>query len=273
MTRKTPSAKRSFIMSLTSLIFCVAMLLGTTFAWFSETISSGINTIKSGNLDVELEYAKVKDGVLQDFAPVTVSTNDIFDPNALWEPGRVEVVYLKISNLGTLDLKYQLGINVYEEIAGKNVKGEEFKLSDYLVFKVIDVEDANSGDITPYTDRKAVAAAAGTEMGLATYNSGTTALEDGAVDYVAVIVYMPETVGNEANYRGDAVPTIKLGVNLVATQVEAENDSFGNDYDAGAYFTYVENAAELQSALEQEENVALANDIIVPAGEPLFIPD
>lgn len=223
---KTRSTKSALISSVIALLLCFTMLLGSTFAWFTDSVTSANNIIKSGNLDIELEYAKVVDGDITEWNTVAGKDN-IFDKNALWEPGRVEVVYLKVSNLGTLALKYQLGVNIVNEIGGKNVAGEDFKLSDHLVFKVVDL--ATEPD-TAYTREEAVAAA-GNVKGLKDYNSVTTALEVGGTDYVALIVYMPENIGNEANYRGDAIPTIELGINLYATQQMEESDSFGNNYD------------------------------------------
>jgi len=231
--RKT--TRRALVMSLLSLLLCCSMLVGTTFAWFTDSVTSGNNKIVAGNLDVELKYAKIVDGQITGWADVKDAT-EIFDPNALWEPGRVEVAYLQVTNEGTLALKYQLGVNVASEIASTSVLGNNLKLSEHLVFKVVEMPDS----LTTYTDREAVAAAAGTEKGLKDYNGTTKALDPkgGAndEDYVALIVYMPESVGNEANYRGTR-PEITLGVKLLAAQVEAELDSFGSDYDSGA--TYV----------------------------------
>ena len=224
MTNKK-STKKALIISALCLLLCVSMLVGATFAWFTDSVSSAKNKIVAGNLDVELEWSA--DG--NTWAKVEGAAN-IFDPNALWEPGHTEVVYLRVANKGTLALKYQLGVNVDKEISGTNVADETFKLSDYLVFKTVEMPDA----LTTYTDREAAQLAAGSAMGLKAYNGATTALEAGKVDYVALIVYMPETVGNEANYRGEAVPTIELGVNLFATQQMAEEDSFGTDYDKDA---------------------------------------
>ena len=263
MTKKN-STKKALITSALCLLLCVSMLVGATFAWFTDSVNSAKNKIVAGNLDVELEYAKVVDGQLTAWAPVADAAN-IFDPNALWEPGRVEVVYLKVSNLGTLALKYQLGVNVYGETAGTNVAGEEFKLSDHLVFKAVEMPT----ELTTYTDREAAQLASGSAKGLKDYNGATTALEVGGKDYVALIVYMPESVGNEANYRGDAVPTIELGVNLFATQQVAESDSYGPDYDADAPYTVVANVEELKAAVAEggyimlEEDVALSEILVI----------
>ena len=266
--RKT--TRRALFMSVISLMLCCAMLVGTTFAWFTDEVTSVNNVITAGNLDVELEYAKVVNGQLSGWNTVQ-GADKIFDPNALWEPGRVEVVYLKVSNLGSLVLKYQLGVNVASEVPGTNVAGDSFKLSDHLVFKTVEMPN----DLTTYTDREAVAAAAGTEKGLKDYNGTTTALEVGGVDYVALIVYMPETVGNEANYKtGTDVPTINLGVNLYATQKDAESDSFGPDYDEDADHKSfkVTTADELQAAIDAgETNIALVTDIDLADGEKIVV--
>ena len=151
----TKNTKRALLSSVLALFLCFAMLLGTTYAWFTDSVTSANNVIQSGNLDIELEYAKVVDGAITEWDTVAGKDN-IFDKNALWEPGRVEVVYLKVSNLGTLALKYQLGVNIVNEIGGKNVAGKDFKLSDHLVFKVVDLATEPN---TAYTREEAVAAA------------------------------------------------------------------------------------------------------------------
>ena len=238
------STKRALICSVLALVLCFSMLVGTTFAWFTDSVSSANNVIASGNLDIELKYAKISGGAITDWNAVDSTTDNIFDKDALWEPGRVEVVYLEVSNLGSLALKYQLGVNIRNEVKGKTEAGAEIKLSDHLVFKVVELD---AKPTTPYTREEAIAAA-GDVKGLKDYNSDTTPLEVGGTDYVALIVYMPETVGNEANYRGSDIPTIELGINVVATQTEAESDSFNDQYDKDAWHpdftvTSVENLA------------------------------
>ena len=221
---KKHTTKRALLMSALSLLVCVSMLVGTTFAWFTDSVSSDRNIIQAGNLDITLEYW---DG--NSYEEVTSSTK-LFNDNALWEPGHAEVAYLKIDNVGSLALKYQLAVNVYNETAGTNVANETFKLSDHLVFSVVDKELTSRDDM--YTREEAVAAA-GNAMGLTSYNSGTVEmLPTDEADYVALIIYMPTSVGNEANYKtGTAAPTIELGTTLVATQMASEQDSFGSEYD------------------------------------------
>ena len=262
------TTKRALLTSVLSMVLCFTMLLGTTFAWFTDSVTSKNNIITAGNLDVELKYAKIDGDEITDWDTVGGKDN-IFDKNALWEPGRVEVVYLEVANLGSLELKYQLGVNVANETPGINVAGEELKLSDHLVFSVVELADKPT---TPYTREEAIAAA-GATMGLKDYNGKTTALEVDGKDYVALIVYMPTTVGNEANYRGTTVPTIELGINLFATQASVEEDSFGKDYDEDAWMPEfkVTTGADLQAALENgETNIVLSADIELT--ESLVIP-
>lgn len=243
---KTKSTKRSLLLSALSLLLCVSMLIGSTFAWFTDSVSSTNNIIKSGNLDVELEYY---DG--DSWEKVTATTN-VFEENTLWEPGHTEVVYLKISNLGTLALKYQLGVNIVSEIESISVEGNALRLSNYIEFGAIDDVD------TPYADRAAARAAITESKALSTGYTKAGSIEAGAgAQYVALVVYMPETVGNEANYRtGEAAPEINLGVNLMATQLTSEFDSFDNQYDVNApYGTYIELAAgaDLLAAMASAE--------------------
>ena len=230
---KTKSTKRALLMSALSLLMCVSMLIGSTFAWFTDSVSSMNNIIKSGNLDVEMEYY---DG--DSWEKVTATTN-VFEENTLWEPGHTEVVYLRVSNLGTLALKYNLGINIVSEIESINVAGEALRLSDYIEFGAIESETA-----TTYADRAAARAAVTNAKVLSegyTMAGNIKAGED--ADYVALVVYMPETVGNEANYRtGEVAPEITLGLNLMATQYTHEEDSFDNQYDADAMFNGVPSA-------------------------------
>ena len=231
------STKKALLLSVLSMILCLAMLVGTTFAWFTDSVTSGRNTITAGNLDVVLEYW---DGAK--YATVDESTK-LFNDDALWEPGHTEVAYLKVSNAGTLALKYQLNVNVYEEVTGTNVVGEEFYLSDHLVFKVVD--KAISDTSVPYTREEAITAA-GDVKGIkdrlagnkSVHESGEKPLKNtGDADYVALIIYMPTSVGNEANYKtGTVAPSITMGVNLVATQEVKESDSFNNTYDKDATY-------------------------------------
>ena len=258
MTKKH-STKKALVASVLSLLLCFSMLIGTTFAWFTDSVTSANNIIKSGNLDVELYYQAEGQ---TDWTKVTNITN-VFKENALWEPGHTEVVKLKVVNEGTLALKYQLGVNVASEVGSINVNNEEFKLSEFIKFGIVDGAQS-------YTRDQAIAAAeANGATALKTaYNSTVTALDakndtDSDEKIVTMVVYMPTTVGNDANAKtGAAVPTINLGINLVATQMTAESDSFNDQYDKDAEFSVdVKNADELADMLKVGGKVKLVGDI------------
>ena len=223
---RTHVSKNALISSVISLILCLAMLIGATFAWFTDTAQTGVNTIVAGNLDVELYYRDAGG----EYQPVTETTK-LFNKDALWEPGYAEVVYLKIENKGTLALKYRLAVTVLNETSAYNIAGEEFQLSDYLMFGQV-VDEVNEGPTVFQARADAIAAVEASAAPLDSYRLDGN-LPANEFRYVALVVYMPETVGNEANYRGSA-PSIELGVSLVATQYTYENDSFGNTYDDGA---------------------------------------
>lgn len=237
MTKKH-STKRALALSVLSLVLCFSMLLGTTYAWFTDSVSSANNIITAGNLDVELYYQVEGQ---EDWTKVTETTN-VFKENALWEPGYTEVVKFKVANEGSLALKYQLGVNIVGETGSVNANGENFELSDYIKYGVV------NGD-QDYTRDQAITAVNETAATLKVPYRTNSILKPGAEQIVTMVVYMPTTVGNEANHaKGAAVPTINLGVNLFATQVADESDSFDNQYDIEAAVFSVADANALMAA-------------------------
>ena len=259
---KTRSTKSALISSVIALLLCFTMLLGTTFAWFTDSVTSANNVIKSGNLDIALDFW---DGDSWE----TVEGTDSLFTNNLWEPGHTEVVYLKLSNLGSLALKYQLAISVLSETEGTNMAGDPFKLSDYIQMGV--VEGVNGQD-APYATREAAVDAVKDASGIigAGYAKQGNMLSGDPELYMAVVVYMPENVGNEANAKtGTDVPTINLGVQVLATQYTAESDGFDDQYDKGAdYAIVVKDAAGLINAIETIEDggiIALNADVTFDA--------
>ena len=221
--------KKALIMSVLSMVLCIAMLIGMTFAWFTDTASTGVNKIQAGNLDVELEYSK-------DFTEwkKVDDTTKVFEDSTLWEPGRTEVVYLRVKNAGTLALKYTLGIyNLYNS-TGKNVLGNKYSLSDYVKLGVAEADAA-------YADRAAAISAV--QDSAKTLNSiGDTGVvsEDLATNTTkvyAMVLYMPTEVGNEANPKNNDpywAAKVSFGISVSATQAISESDSFDNTYDKNA---------------------------------------
>ncbi len=124
------------------------MLVGSTFAWFTDSVTSGNNKIVAGNLDVELEYW---DAETQKY----VSAKDaiLFDEATRWEPGHAEIVYLKVSNKGKLALKYKLStVDTYEYRFAKNQNGEAIYLSDYLELGIVADKNAAEGTFATRED-------------------------------------------------------------------------------------------------------------------------
>ena len=223
------STKRALISSTLALLMCVAMLIGTTFAWFTDTASTGVNKIVSGNLDVKLMYSTD----MQTWKEATDQTK-LFDDNALWEPGYTQVVYLKVVNAGNLALKYEAGFSKnYTSNRGKNVNGDWYRVDNYL--KIGTAETT-----TKFANREDVwSAIAATEKTLAKdvmFTDGWITLKAGKSSKpFAVAIYMPTSVGNEANASKNRPSSVSgLGIEVRATQATVESDSFDNNYDANA---------------------------------------
>ena len=227
MTSK--STKRALITSALAILMCAAMLIGTTFAWFTDTASTGVNKIVSGNLDVKLMYSTD----MQTWKEATDQTK-LFDDNALWEPGYTQVVYLKVVNAGNLALKYEAGFSKnYTSNRGKNVNGDWYRVDNYL--KIGTAETT-----TKFANREDVwSAIAATEKTLAKdvmFTDGWITLKAGESSKpFAVAIYMPTSVGNEANASKNRPSSVSgLGIEVRATQATVESDSFDNNYDANA---------------------------------------
>ena len=254
------ATKRALLTSVMALVMCVVMLVGTTFAWFTDTASTGVNKIQAGNLDVELWYKNTKDS---GFNKVIDNSTKVFKDGALWEPGHVEYVVLKVSNAGSLALKYKLGINIASETGSTNVLGNEFKLSDYIKFGVVD-EDLSGKTrdemVAAVTDGKLI------KEGYTAENYLMATGTDNSQKVMTLVVWMPTTVGNEANHKTEVTaPSIDLGISVVATQYTHENDSFGNEYDKDAeYPISVTTGDELQAIVSNATapvNIVLTNSI------------
>ena len=267
------ATKRALLTSIMALVMCVVMLVGTTFAWFTDTASTGVNKIQAGNLDVELEYKNSDTAV---FTKADKNT-EVFKDGALWEPGHVEYVVLKVSNAGNLALKYKLGINIASETGSTNVLGNEFKLSDYIKFAVIEGE----ATVADRTTLVAAAENAGSKLINEGYSKESHLDTKDANETVTLVVWMPTTVGNEANHKKDATaPSIDLGINVVATQYTAESDSFDNEYDEDAeYPISVTTGDELQAIVSNATapvNIVLTNSIttnnfVIPADKDVTL--
>ena len=229
---KTKSKKTALLMSFTSLLICFAMLVGSTFAWFTDTASTGVNKIVAGNLKVGFQYWNGE-------KYVDAKDVSLFSEETQWEPGHTEIVYLKVINQGNLALKYRLStINTFEYQYAKNSKGDQILLSKYLKIGIDEGKNAAEGT---YAKREAaIAAVENNTVAYDSYTKENTLLpatgDNESADYLAFVVYMPTTVGNEANWDPNVTgsygaPWIRFNLALNATQASYEKDSFDKTYD------------------------------------------
>lgn len=196
---KNQSTKRAFCSSVAAVVICVAMLIGTTFAWFTSTASTGVNKIESGTLKVDIVDAAGES--IQNKTMSFVNKNN--SANILWEPGATfHTPVFQIKSLGNLALKYKLILN---GVTGTN------KLLEVLKFSVVkptgEAIDLNSfeGHLTKETP-----------LSEEFYIQGT----------------MDPAAGNE--YQG--LELNGLGITVVATQDTVETDSNNNRYDEAAAY-------------------------------------
>lgn len=242
------STKRALYSSVIALIICFAMLIGTTYAWFTDSATSANNVIKTGTLDVELYQWN---GVVTDDRANAVAMGTespaVFPSDIKWEPGYTHVVYLSIKNNGDLSLKYKVALEV-TQVSDKS-------LLDVMSYAVS--PDAQFGSVTSWA-------------GNGTYLQGTytedakaqdVELKPGDEHFFALSVHMDEDAGNE--YMNQSVT---FDVIVLAAQVAHEEDGLGSDdYDADAGYvdTYANNEASLAEALANGGAVALTADVAV----------
>ena len=212
------STKRALLSSVIALLVCFAMLMGTTFAWFTDSATSSGNIIATGTLDVELykwtgEVTENRDNALG----MGNSSEAVF-PDVLWEPGHTQVVYLSIKNNGSLALKYKVALEV------KAMSTES--LLDVMSFAI--TRDAQFGEVTSWAGNGTYLTGTYTE---GVGNAQDVVLEPGVEHFFALSVHMDEEAGNE--YMNQH---IEFDVLVLASQLTSEEDSFGSDYDSDAIY-------------------------------------
>ena len=272
------ATKRALLTSVMALVMCVVMLVGTTFAWFTDTASTGVNKIQAGNLDIEVEY---RTSLNEDWKALDDATDLFGAAGTLFEPGHTRVVELKIENAGNLALKYKIGMNVVSETVGTNKAGNPYKLSDYLKVAATGFQQYPAeGGIAEAMEWAIFQPGMGSMWKSHDFadfyleyasNGNVHVLQPGAAQILGIKVYMPESVGNEANAKTpDDAASINFGLNILATQYTTESDSFGTQYDKDAeYPTTADNAADLQAALAAGKDVMLTKSVALTA--PLSI--
>ena len=253
---KTKSTKRALLLSALSLLMCVSMLIGSTFAWFTDSVTSGNNKIVAGTLDVGLylwDDANTSTEITNESAPIFGEAGLAQNSTkTLWEPGKTQVVYLSIKNNGNLDLKYKVALNVVNPADGKNL---------YEVMQYDIIEDATYGSVTAWnaTDAKSVV------VGTNATQANDVELKAGAEHKFALAIHMDELADND--YQGGKV---NFDLTVLATQLTSESDSFNNQYDKDAtYPGEVKTVEELVNAVKAGESVKLVDTITVQSGTNL----
>ena len=213
------SLKRALLSSAFSLIICAAMLIGTTFAWFTDTASTAVNKIQAGNLKVDLEMQK-PDGSWVSAKGETLEFKKAADAPAdekvLWEPGcTYELPKLRVVNKGNLALKYTV------EITGIN---GDAKLNEAIDWTIDGITLGNT----------------------------FTGLAVGANSEFTIKGKMKTTVGNE--YQGLSINGV--GITVFATQDTVESDSYNNQYDKDAGTAHY-TLAEFNALTEIPEDVKI----------------
>mgnify|MGYP004680193335 CR=1 FL=1 len=235
MNNNQKATKRALLTSVMALVMCVVMLVGTTFAWFTDTASTAVNKIQAGNLDVELlmhngsDYVNISKEKKPIFSNGTSAVAQNDNLNTLWEPGKTQVAYLAIKNEGNLALKYKVALNVTNPVGGKDL----YKVMQYAI-----VPNAQpSSAPTAWTTGKPV------DVGQQPV-SDEVSLAVGATHYFALLVHMDELAGN--NYQNGKV---EFDLTVYATQDTVESDSFGKDYDKNATYPVVVSQSQLNTSL------------------------
>ena len=231
---KKNSTKRSLLASVLALVMCVSMLVGTTFAWFTDTASTGVNKIQAGTLDVQLldEQGNTLEGQTLSWKKAAGHENEA----VLWEPGcTYNLQSFKIKNNGNLALKYKI---VISGIVG------DAKLLEAIDFTVTGVDGVTTANALNGFEGKLAASS--------------------MTDAITISGHMKEYAGNE--YQGKSIDGI--GITVVATQDTVEHDSNGNTYDERAeYPVLASSVSDFRDALSQgNSTIILASDVTVEDG-------
>lgn len=203
--------KTALVLSACLMILWCVLGTGSSIAWFVDESPEVKNIFNIGEFDLVVSH-KTENG----YEEIKDDT-EIFDDEALYEPGYVQVVYLKIENRGTVDFDYNLSVipNLDTVVMAKNVYGKDIYLPDYLKFGVVFAD--SEAELQQMIATRTMAKEQATDP-LSTYTSEAENLEADGVKFAAVIIRMPEEVGNVANYRGDTPPSVELGVIVKAVQ-------------------------------------------------------
>ncbi len=220
MNNNQKATKRALLTSVMALVMCVVMLVGTTFAWFTDTASTGVNKIVSGNLKVDIVNeagtASIKNSGLKFVSADNVTKGEAI----LWEPNCTYLTEgFQIKNGGNLALKWKVEINkdrVTNSVVGSDATPSK-SLMEVIDFSMVDAS-GNTVDIDNFTGHILPAGGSDANTGL----SGVYKIK----------AHMDANAGND--YQNLTLSGITITV--YATQDTVENDSFSDQYDKYAQY-------------------------------------
>ena len=204
-------------MSISLVLAVLWAILGTStsLAWFVDTDEEVKNVFHFAEFDLEVSH-RLEDGTWEKVEQDT----KIFDDEALYEPGYVQVVYLKIENKGNVPFDWKTAVTVTDYTEPTNLFGQKFHLQDHLRFGLTTAK-TEAELFEKVATRNLAKEVANMELNRyyeEKFTTEPTELAAQSVIYMALIVRMPEDVNNVANYRGDVIPRVELGVIVSATQ-------------------------------------------------------
>ncbi len=215
------ATKRALLTSITALVMCVVMLAGTTFAWFTDTASTGVNKIQAGNLKVDIVDAN--GASLENQTLKWVKAQGGAGQAILWEPGATyELQPFYVKNEGNLAIRYEIKITGTQGDA-KLLEAIEFYVNDATT--PLTSDSIGTGTLMP---------------------KGETGCTSSAI---TIKGHMKESAKNE--YQGLSLDGIAITV--YATQATYEYDSSSDTYDSGAF-------AALADLYPVSKSVAIAKD-------------
>lgn len=267
--KRSSTTKKALFISTCALLFSMLMMAGSTFAWFTDSVSSGTNTITTGKLDVQLLHTNQHVATAKEVGQDTLLFTDEDGKPIDWEPGAVAYENFTVKNSGELALDYRLALDLNN---ANTIAGTQKSLKDVLKVKVLD-RKVTADDVLENALQNA--------DGFAVVTNGQISIPEQANDpamqklskdassttYGVIVYWQPDpdndSAYNLANYSdkdqsgkeidktsdGNAKLSIDLGVSLGATQAAEESDSSGSDYDTSAIYP-VSNEAELKQALQ-----------------------
>ena len=221
------STKRALLGSVMAMVLCLAMLVGATFAWFTDTASTGVNKIQAGKLDVALEMQNADgkwvsaEGKTLDFVKAAAGEQ------VLWEPGCTYTLpELRVVNNGNLALKYKVAIT--------GINGSA-KLNEAIEWTIGDV-------------------AMGAEQHLAAGESNAFTIKG----------HMKESAGNE--YMNESIDGIAITVVATQDTVESDSFDKDYDADAEYPVVAVANVNTNGDTVLKDKEEDHTIQVTVPAG-------